>query len=309
MAKFGVIGSINMDLVASVYHFPEAGETVMGRSFNTFPGGKGANQAIALARLGASVEMAGKIGDDDFADRYRAVFRQESVDDAQVRSEAATSTGITVIEVDEAGENRIVLIAGANAACSPDYLDEVLRQAGAWEIVLLQLEIPLETTVHAARRLKELGKSVILDPAPAQTLPRELLQSVDIITPNEHEAAVLLSERNSSAAPADAATAADKLTRLGAATVIVKLGGAGALLKHGGGETSVPGFSVDVVDTTAAGDAFNAGLAFALGDGAGIEEAVRFANAVGALSCTAAGAQSAFPSRREALQMTERGRR
>ena len=303
--SYCVIGSINMDLVAQVDRFPRPGETRTGTAFGTYPGGKGANQAVALARLGAKVRMAGKIGDDVFGSSYRKTFEAEGVDPTEIEVEAETSTGVAVIEVDAGGENHIVIVPGANGLVDRGYVDAHLDALTAADYALFQLETPFDTVGYAMARAAERGVVTILDPAPAppEGLDRGLLENATYITPNESEAEALtgiaVTDKDS------AARAGTRLRELGAQTVIIKAGAGGAYIVEEAGTRLVAGFSVEVADTTAAGDAFNAGFAAALGDGLDLEAAVRFANAVGAMACTGMGAQSAMPSRAAARELLE----
>ncbi|MFW6251221.1 MAG: ribokinase [Alkalispirochaetaceae bacterium] len=294
-ARFTVVGSINMDLVAQVDSFPAPGETRTGKGFGTYPGGKGANQAVALARLGAKVTMAGKIGDDLFGSSYKETFNREGVDQRILTVESGVSTGVAVIEVDDEGENHIVIVPGANGMVDRDYIDRNIEAIAASDFVLFQLEIPLDTIEYTLGLLAKREVTTILDPAPAPSdpLPPELLKNVDLITPNESEAYALTGIKVTDEKSAAAAGAS--LKKQGAGRAIIKAGGAGAYLIEESGVSRVGGFTVDVADTTAAGDAFNAGLAFALGNDKPMAEAIRYGNAVGALACTALGAQSAMP--------------
>jgi len=277
MAKIVVVGSLNMDVVAVAPRIPVAGETIIGSKFFTSPGGKGANQAYAAAKLAGSVAMVGRVGDDEFGRQMRenlasvgcAVDAVKTVPDA---------SGVALIHVSERGENSIVVVPGANHALLPGDItfDEC-------SVVLLQLETPIETVIAAARFAKQRNARVILDPAPAPQagLPRELLESVDILTPNETEAAILGDALESPR------------------TVILKLGQRGCELRSGGKSTLIPAIRVNAVDTTAAGDVFNAALAVALSEGAELEAACRFAVKAAAISVTRLGAQSSAPSRDE----------
>ncbi len=294
MKEICVIGSLNMDLVVNTPRFPAPGETIIGDSFATFPGGKGANQAVAAARLGARVRMAGKLGDDLYGDRYERVLAEEGVRADDVQRARGSSSGIAAIQVDASGENSIVWVAGANGLVDLGYVDEVWQRVSDAEIFLLQLELPLDTVEYALSRLKGAGKLTILDPAPAQELPDSFYRHVDFLTPNEAETAALTGivpdteDRIRSAA--------EQLLGKGANTVVFKVGRRGAYIARDGVFERVPGFQVEVKDTTAAGDAFNAGLAVALAQGLELTEAVRYANATGALATTATGAQTALPS-------------
>ena len=305
MKSICVIGSLNTDLVAAVETLPRPGQTLTGRGFSTFPGGKGANQAVALGRLGAPVTMVGKVGDDAYGRAYLEALRRERVKTDGVAVEPGVSSGIAVIEVEDSGENSIVIIPGANGTVDPAFLDRqeavILRN----EIFLLQLEIPMAATVHALRLLRRHGKTVILDPAPAAPLDDEALGLADIVTPNETELEALAGAK--AAGPDDLARVATALLRRGAKAVIVKAGKLGAFVVGPGEAVRVRGFPVKAVDTTAAGDSFNAGLAFSLARGASLPDAVRFANAVGALSTTAMGAQAAMPSLAEVEHLLASG--
>lgn len=294
-----VVGSINMDLVASVSRFPKPGETIKGSTFFTSPGGKGGNQACALARLGAPVHMVGKVGNDGFADQYLNYFKQEGIDISHIKREESVSTGIAVIEVEPSGENHIVLVPGANDLVDLNCVNKISSSFDAQSIVLLQLEIPMETVFHILKKAKEKGAVTILDPAPAQVLPEEIYRYIDYLTPNSTEISVL----SEMAADTDnqLRTAAEHLLSKGARTIIAKRGDKGASVFSAEEKYQVEGYSVEAVDTTAAGDSFNAGFAYGLGKGYSLRESVRFANAVGALSTLKLGAQTAMP-RLEAIQ-------
>ncbi|TVQ35788.1 MAG: ribokinase [Spirochaetaceae bacterium] len=283
-----------MDLVVNVERFPRPGESLVGTRFATHTGGKGANQAVALARLGARVRMIGRVGEDPFGVEYRDVLRRASIDDSGVESVAGTSTGVAVIEVDSSGENHIVYVPGANGTVDKACIDSNRPLIVQSEFALLQLEIPIETTEYALRTARDCRCATILDPAPAQKLAPSLIGLVDYLTPNAGEAELLTGIAVTDTAGARAA--AEALQQQGAGTVIIKAGSLGSFVLRGGDFDHVPAFSVDAVDTTAAGDAFNAGLAVALGRGDSMTAALRYANAVGALSCRAAGAQSAMPT-------------
>ncbi len=304
MKKLCVIGSLNMDLVASVDRFPKPGETIIGREFGTYPGGKGANQAVAAGRLGADVRMVGKVGDDLYGRQYLQILKENGVDAEGVEVEPGISSGVAVIEVDGTGENHIVIISGANGKVDRKYIDRKLEYLMECDIFLFQLEIPLDTVMYAMKLLKSEGKVVIFDPAPASRLPDDIFPLVDYITPNETELQVItgvnVAEEN------DIRKAANQLLEKGAGVVVAKVGKNGAYIAERNGFTHIPGFIVPVVDTTAAGDSFNAGLAFALSGGKTLMESVRFANAVGALSTTAKGAQGAMPHLREVEELISR---
>ncbi len=304
MKKCAVIGSINMDMVLSVPRFPAAGETLTGGNFQTMPGGKGANQAVALGRLGAPVRMAGRVGDDAFGRRYLDHFRKNGVDVRAVDAVAGTATGVADILVNAAGENCIVIAPGANGLCDLEWLDRALEATADCEIFLLQLEIPLDTVAEAVRRLRKMGKTILLDPAPAVPLSEDVLSAVDFLTPNETELKAV-----TSGLPEDAGVE-ERVRHLvgGSGRVVVhKRGADGAYIGTRDGIEHVPGFSVRAVDTTAAGDTFNAGLAAGLAMGWPLRDAVRLANAAGALAVTAYGAQEGMPSLEQAQALMARG--
>ncbi len=297
-----------MDLVSSVAHAPRPGESVLADSFSTHPGGKGANQAVALARLGGRVHMVGAVGKDGYGEEYRHVFRREGVDAAFVRTNHAEATGLALIFLEPTAENRIVVVAGANGEVTPKAVRAAISAMPDECIVLTQLEVPPAAVHEALAAAKTRGFTTILDPAPARTLPADQLALVDIVTPNQTELKALAGDGSASDDDRHA-----YLASCGVKTLVLKSGAAGAVvtrLSHNGGSHTtftVPGFSVDAVDTTAAGDSFNAGLAFALGRGDELESAVRLACAVGALSCTKLGAQSAMPRLNEVEALLARG--
>jgi len=305
MKRYCVVGSLNMDMVTRIDRFPEPGETLRGRSFTMFPGGKGANQAVALAKLGARVEMVGALGDDVLGPRYRDVLAGLQIGAGGVAELAATSTGTASIEVTATGENHIIVVAGANDAVTPAYIEAQRAVIEACDYLLLQLEIPLASVTLAATIAHAAGIPVILDPAPAQPLPPELYAMVSIITPNETEARLLTGEDTSR--DDGILRAGHALRARGVGSAIIKAGKRGAFLIDATTAVHVPGFAVTVVDTVGAGDSFNAGLAVALGNGESVLDAVRFANATGALATTREGAQSAMPSADEVRALIARG--
>lgn len=294
-----VFGSINMDLVVRTPRLPAPGETLTGRTFFTVPGGKGANQAVACARLGVPTRMVGRVGDDGFGEQLRASLRGYGVNDAGVLTTPGPS-GVAVIAVDDAAENTIVIIPGANGAVSVADVARLEQALSDARVLLLQLEVPLEAVIAAARAARDRGVVVILDPAPAQALPEELYTLADIITPNESEAAILTGL--TVADDAAAAEAARVLLARGARRAIIKLGARGAWVADSADERLAPAFAVTPVDTVAAGDAFNGGLAAALSEGRSFDEAVRWGLAAGALSVMKSGAQPSMPERAELMR-------
>lgn len=292
MAKIVVVGSSNTDMVVRVPHLPAAGETVLGGAFLTAAGGKGANQAVAAARLGAQVTLIARVGQDVFGEAALLGLEREGINTGHISVDPETASGVALITVDNAGENSIAVAPGANGRLSP--LDVQRAQAAILnaDVLLLQLEVPLETVQMAAELAHQAGVRVILNPAPApeSPLPPALLACVDVLTPNEKEASAL------TGAPDSLDRAAGRLLESGLETAVVTLGARGALIVTPEGLQTVPGFAVEAVDTTAAGDAFNGGLAAALGAGRLLTEAVHFANACGALTATRLGAQPSLPT-------------
>ncbi len=302
MKKLAVVGSVNMDMVVRVDRFPSPGETRTGDGFRVVPGGKGANQAVALGRLGADVWMAGMVGDDASGETYLRNFRENGVGVGALGIAHGETTGTAVIEVERGGENHIVIVPGANALCDMDWLGVTLPRIMDRDIFLFQLEIPHQTVFQAMRILKEAGKTVILDPAPACRLPDEVFTYVDYITPNETELAAITPGEGG-----DMEARMGVLRRKGVGAVIAKCGADGAYALSPEGFRHVNGYKVKPVDTTAAGDTFNAGFAYALASGMGIADAVAFGNAAAAISVTAAGAQGGMPTR-EAVEKFMRGK-
>ena len=293
MLPIQIIGSLNIDLTVLLPRFHQPGETITGSDFRIFSGGKGGNQAVAAARLGAMVHFIGMLGADDYGAFYLRVLREAGVDVSGIGRTNEAASGIALIEVDRAGENRIALVPGANALVEDGHVKLHQEKLRGGKICMLQLEIPLNTCMEAAGRARAGSDMVILDPAPAIPLPDSFLRHVDFITPNEGELALLTNMPT--ATMENVKAAAGSLITRGAGAVVAKLGANGCLYMDGRRALHVPGFQVDAVDTTAAGDSFNAGLAFALANGYSIEKALRFANAVGAVSTTGVGAQSAMP--------------
>jgi ribokinase len=289
-----------MDLVAISPRIPVVGETIIGTSYFTEPGGKGANQAYAAARLGGEVAMLGQIGDDEFGQEMRKNLEQAGCDASGLGVEPGAS-GVALIFVDEKGQNSIIVVPGANNALTPQHVSNAGPLLASAKIVLLQLENPTPTVLAAAQAARKAGASVILDPAPAPStpLPSELFKSVDILTPNETEAAILAGMPPGNLEPAQAVAIGFKLLGMGARTAIMKLGSQGCVIVKNGSSLLIPAPKVKAVDTTAAGDVFNAGLSVALSEGLDLPAACQFANFAAALSVTRLGAQAAVPNRAE----------
>ncbi len=293
MNKICVIGSLNIDLTVTMPRFHQPGETIFGSDFKTYTGGKGGNQAVAAAKLGADVLMVGCLGDDANAEIYRKLMEELHMKDC-VKTVPALPSGVALIEVDSKGENRIIVISGANMAVDKEWIDANWETILGYDIFLFQLEIPMETICYAAEKLHAAGKTVILDPAPAAPLSDGLIESLDYIIPNETELSMLSGCGNE--LESDIEAGARKLLDRGCRNVIVKMGARGAMLVNAEQTVMMPGFKVKAIDTTAAGDSFNAGFGYALASGESVLDAISFANAVGALSTTAVGAQGAMPT-------------
>ena len=296
-ADIVVVGSLNMDLVARAPRLPVPGETVPGRTFQTASGGKGANQAVAAARLGGRTAMIGCVGDDAFGVHLRSGLEADGVDCTRVQTIRGVSSGVALIVVDDAGQNGIVVVSGANGRLIPADVDTCEAALAAARVVVLQLETPLETVEYAAQRARALDKVVVLNPAPARPLPASLLACADFLVPNEIEAAALSGVRVDSV---DAAIEAGRRLRgSGAGTVLVTLGAQGVVMVGSGGASHHPATPVDAVDTTAAGDTFIGGLSAALVHGRTLSSAIAFAQAAAAICVTRPGAQPSIPFLRE----------
>lgn len=293
MSTIVVVGSLNADFVVKTPHLPAPGETVAGGEFMTFRGGKGSNQAVAAARMNAHVRMIGRVGDDAFGPMLLQGLRDEGIDTRRVRVTAGVSSGIAVITVDPAGQNAIIVAPGANGLLTPTDLVKNADALDGAAVVMLQLEVPIETVIAAARLARERGVLVILDPAPAAPLPCDLLSLVDVLLPNEVEASALTGSAVTDLASAQQAARA--LRGRGATRVVIKLGAQGAWADLGDRAFHIAGLSVATEDTTAAGDAFAGALAASIASGQSWEAALGRANAAAALSTIRMGAQSAMP--------------
>ena len=294
-----IVGSINLDLVATADHLPRPGETIIGSRFQTFYGGKGANQAVAAAKLGYPTYMIGNVGDDAFGPQLLSGLAEAGVETSGVKT-VSGSSGVALITIGTGGENNIVVVPGANGLLTQRQLEEsvsILRQAG---FLLAQLEIPLETVEYLADFAQRNNIPLMLDPAPAQQLPRPLLQKVEWITPNESEAQLLLHSAIDVTDDNSVSGAADRLLAGGAKNVVLKLGAHGCLIaEQHGPKRRIPAFPIDAVDSTAAGDAFNAAFAVSLLQGKPPQESARFACAVSAISVSRRGAQPSMPTLEE----------
>lgn len=292
-----VVGSSNMDLVVRSPRIPVVGETILGEDFIMTPGGKGANQAVAAAKLGAEVYLVARLGQDVFAEQSLSNFEKEGVRTEYIVRTSDAPSGVALITVDRAGDNVIVVAPGANQKLSPQDIQEARGAIVSSGALVAQLEVPLETVQFAARLAHESNVPVILNPAPAQKLDTELLAMVDVLTPNETEAEILtgvkVTDENS------ARKAARELMERGVKAVILTMGSKGFLLSEDQGTGFVPAIKIHTVDATAAGDAFTGALAVGVAQGESLFDAALFANYVAALSVTKMGAQSSMPTRRE----------
>ncbi|CAI8808797.1 ribokinase [Pseudomonas sp. IT-P74] len=293
-AKVVVIGSLNMDLVTRAPRLPKGGETLIGQSFTTVSGGKGANQAVAAARLGARVSMIGCVGNDAYGEALRGALLAEQID-CQAVSTVDGSSGVALIVVDDSSQNTIVIVPGANGELTAEAIDRFDSVIQAADVLICQLEVPDASVGHALKRGRELGKTVILNPAPvSRPLPPDWYASIDYLIPNESEASALSGLSVDSLDTAQAA--ATRLIALGAGKVIITLGAQGSLFADGQGFEHFPAPVVKAVDTTAAGDTFVGGFAAALAAGKDEAQAIRFGQVAAALSVTRAGAQPSIPA-------------
>ena len=296
-AKIAVLGSINMDLMIRSAKLPLPGETVIADTKVENPGGKGANQAVAAARMGADVTMIGCVGDDSFAEQLLQNLEAEGIDTRYVTRKPNTTSGVAVVMVESSGENAILVVPGANALVGPAELEQARQVICESDVLLMQLEVPEETVIAAAKIAREAGVLVILDPAPAPvSFPAELL-NVNLICPNQTEAAALLGQPVSSLE--DVVAAISTLAEQGPRRILVTMADQGAVLFDGESVEIIPPFPVQAIDSTAAGDAFAAGLAVKLPEQATLREAALFASAAGAIAASGAGAQTAMPDREQ----------
>ena len=303
MKKILVIGSLNMDITLRMERAPEAGETLTADSMVASPGGKGANQAYAAGKLGGDVAMLGAVGQDAYGEELIANLASVGVDVSGIQKLADVPTGTAVIYVEQTGENRIVLVTGANGRVDRAYIDAHMDKIAACDIVILQLEIPLDTVVYAAKKAKGLGKTVIVDPAPAvPDIPKELWAYVDYIKPNETELNIILTGK-ADGLPLDEALT--QVQQLGVKNVWVTMGGHGVFFRdENGREETIPSVRVKAVDTTAAGDTFLAAAAVSLSRGKTPAEAIAYGNRAAALAVTRPGAQQSVPTEEEVESFT-----
>jgi len=297
-----VVGSLNMDLVVSLPKIPKPGETLLGGIFNSYPGGKGANQAVAASRLGGHVTMIGCVGDDSFGRQLIDNLSQESVDTTHILIKPDVSTGVALIQVDEQAQNSIAVASGANYCLTCDFVEKAMQAIEKVDFVVMPLETPLETIYTAVRVANHKGAKVILNPAPAQVLENDLLDKVDYLIPNEFEVATMTGLQINSIA--DANLAAQQLLKSGVKNLIVTLGNKGSILFIGKTNKTeiIPAWKVQAVDTTAAGDCFVGAFAVGLSNGKSIKDAAEFASAAAAISVTRVGAQPSLPKLDEVNQ-------
>lgn len=295
--KILVVGSSNTDMVIKTHHFPAPGETILGGHFLMNAGGKGANQAVAAARLGGKVIFVGKIGDDIFGKQAVLQLKDEGINVDFVSVDTENPSGVALITVDQKGENSIVVASGSNGTLTPADFDKALNELEDSEFVLMQLEIPVPTVEYIAREAVQKQKKVILNPAPAAELSVELLQNLYLITPNETEAELLTGIKVTD--EQSALKAATWLNEKGVEVVIITMGAAGAFILANGKSEIIKAPKVVAVDTTAAGDTFSGALAVALSEGKSLQESIAFANKAASISVTRIGAQASVPFRKE----------
>lgn len=293
MRKIHVVGSINRDLVVYVDRLPRPGETVFGNRFQQFPGGKGANQAVAASRLGGDVHLVGNVGSDPFGKEMRDFLAGENIDTSEIAILDTASTGIALITVDSASENSIVVVSAANMVW--DTRDLVRMKMGRSDIVVCQFEIPLEIIESAFERAKKMGATTILNPAPIKPATERILKNVDYLVVNEVELEALSGATFNPDDPTSVYAAMEKLHERGPVAIVATLGPRGALLSGPIGRYEAKGHKVNAVDTTGAGDCFIGGFAAALAKSASVPEAIDFANKAAAISVTRRGAASSFP--------------
>ncbi len=305
-SRIVVFGSINMDLVIRCAHLPTPGETIIADSSSEIPGGKGANQAVAASRAGGCVKMIGRVGDDAFAGRLVENLHREKIDTSTVTLTPDSASGIAVVAVEAGGENSIMVVPGANGQVTPEDVLNAAESIRESDVLLLQLEIPLDAVIAAKEIAREAGVTVILDPAPMPgSLPDQLLH-VDMICPNRSEAAAVVGHSIESIE--EAVACVPQLHRRGAKNVIVTMGGDGAIVSDGNSVERIAPFPIRPLDTTAAGDAFAGALAVRLAEGASLAESARFAAAAGAIAATRLGAQPGMPLRHEIEKLAHQTR-
>lgn len=297
MKKIIVIGSSNIDMVVSTSHLPAPGETILGGEFFMNQGGKGANQAVAVKRLGGNLIFVAKLGNDILGQQSVDYFKKEGIDTKYITLDENSASGVALISVDDHAENSIVVASGANMLLNEQDVDKVVEEMCEGDILLMQLEIPIQTVEYAARRAFEKGVKVVLNPAPARSLPKELLRYLFMITPNRIEAEMLTGIKIVN--DADAERVAKEISAMGVQNIIVTLGSKGCLVREGDTSYCVDAFKVEPVDTTAAGDTFNGALCVGLAEGMNLRQAAVMASKASSVAVTRMGAQSSIPHRKE----------
>ena len=306
-ARITIVGSLNMDLVIRSPRIPQPGETIIGSDFQTVPGGKGANQAVAAARQGGQVTMVGRVGEDTFADALLENLASAEIDATFVHRDKQAASGVALIVVDDHGENIIVVASGANMRMTEKDVEAAEAAIADSDVLLLQLEVPLPVVKRAAQIAQSHSVTVVLNPAPARELPPDLLASVDVLVPNESEAALLTGLPVGSQSELE--KAASKILNLGVRSVVITLGKRGAFLASADYKSKIyEAFSIQPVDTTAAGDAFVAGLVVNYAAGKTLPDAIRWGNAAGAVAASRFGAQTSLPKRNEVQELLNGGK-
>lgn len=297
MKKIIVIGSSNVDMVVRTSHLPSPGETILGGEFFMNQGGKGANQAVAIKRLGGNLIFMAKLGNDVLGRQSVGYFKKEGIDTRYIALDEDSASGVALISVDDHAENSIVVASGANMLLNEQDVDKMLEEMCEGDILLMQLEIPLQTVEYAARKAFGKGVKVVLNPAPARSLPKELFRHLYMVTPNRIEAEMLTGIKIAN--DADVEKVAEEICAMGVKNVIITLGSKGCLIREEGVSYRIDAFKVEPVDTTAAGDTFNGALCVGLSEGMDLKQAAVMASKASSIAVTRMGAQSSIPYREE----------
>ena len=297
MKKIIVIGSSNVDLVVRTSHLPAPGETILGGEFFMNQGGKGANQAVAIKRLGGNLIFMAKLGNDVLGRQSVGYFKKEGIDTRYIALDEDSASGVALISVDDHAENSIVVASGANMLLNEQDVDKMLEEMCEGDILLMQLEIPLQTVEYAARKAFGKGVKVVLNPAPARSLPKELFRHLYMVTPNRIEAEMLTGIKIAN--DADVEKVAEEICAMGVKNVIITLGSKGCLIREEGVSYRIDAFKVEPIDTTAAGDTFNGALCVGLSEGMDLKQAAVMASKASSIAVTRMGAQSSIPYREE----------
>ena len=297
MKKIIVIGSSNVDIVVRTSHLPAPGETILGGEFFMNQGGKGANQAVAIKRLGGNLIFMAKLGNDVLGRQSVGYFKKEGIDTRYIALDEDSASGVALISVDDHAENSIVVASGANMLLNEQDVDKMLEEMCEGDILLMQLEIPLQTVEYAARKAFGKGVKVVLNPAPARSLPKELFRHLYMVTPNRIEAEMLTGIKIAN--DADVEKVAEEICAMGVKNVIITLGSKGCLIREEGVSYRIDAFKVEPIDTTAAGDTFNGALCVGLSEGMDLKQAAVMASKASSIAVTRMGAQSSIPYREE----------